>query len=290
MASRTPHPSWKPPSGGEIGALPPVDLHVHTVYSGHAGSPSRVEDMVAAARSAGLERVVILEHVPPSAVGLEPRAWLELRDQRDVLDQIALEVEEARGLFPEVEVLLGVEVDADPVACDGSLMLSDLSDLDWVVASTPLLPGGDAYWYDRFRVVPAARTPLARRWAAWAERIVSSGEIDALAHPELLLAVCGCFPALDSPEALETFEPVLAAMAAHGVAFEINEASSWKLPPALLQSLGGLLRRALALGVRFSLASDAHCADGVGGFRRLAALAKELRVPPEAFVFPEREY
>lgn len=261
------------------GGLLDWDFHTHTIYSKHAHPEMTVANSLAAASAAGLKRLVILEHVPEISVDRNTVAqWKKGRDERAQLDAIAEDLKEIEASFPSVKVLRGVELDADPLALDGSAMLKDLSGIDIVLGSTHVFPGGAAFWFDKVTLPPERGWEIAQEWAAWTERFVRSGVPHVLSHPGDLVAARQLVPPFDEERTLELFDPLLAAMAECGVAFELNELLGAKLPPDHRDSYPALVRRARGHRLKFSIGSDAHSPAGIGKFNWVIALIEAAGV------------
>ncbi|GMV80356.1 MAG: hypothetical protein AMXMBFR7_15400 [Planctomycetota bacterium] len=243
------------------------DFHTHTVYSRHAHPDMSVLGSLRAAAAAGMKRYVILEHVPEiSTRRATMQFWKHGRNERDQLDAIAADLEIHRSNFPQIQILRGVEVDADPFNLDGSAMLDDFSGIDVVVGSTHVFPGGEAFWFDRVRLPPDAGLRVAHQWREWVVRFIRAGQIHVLAHPGDLLGARQLIPPFNAPEIAGFFDPVFEAMADQGVAFELNELLQRKIGPAYRESYPDLIKHARSFGVQFSLGSDAHRTDDVGRY------------------------
>lgn len=242
------------------------DFHVHTVYSNHSHPTMTVPNVLAAARDAGLKQLVVLEHIPPIGAPQPIQSWYAQRNRRDSLSLIAAELKDCEALFPSLKIWRGAEVDADPFTEDGSTMLEDTSGLDVVLGSTHVLPGGGSFWFEPFVLTPEKSWEFARRWRDWAEKLIRSGRIQVLAHPCDILGARGLTPPFDSFDTLALLEPLLGALLETGVAFELNELLGSKLSPPFRASYPRLVRRARDVGVKFSVASDAHQPDRVGRF------------------------
>jgi len=266
------------------------DLHIHTVYSGHSAADMLVPSICERARALGLARVAILEHVPEISPATAGRIdlWRARRDDRTAIDAILDDVERVRPHFPELEVLVGAEIDADPDALDGSLMLADRSGVDLVVASLHVLPGGRSFWFepDEDSHGPVDEAAVAE-WFAWAERVVRVSRPDVLAHPGSPLVAHG-WPDAFGEDVLARFDPLLDAMRETGCAFELNELVTSKLGAALAAGYARLLARARERCVRFTIGSDAHRLDFVGEFAWAYEAAEAAGLAPEDFVSPKR--
>lgn len=237
--------------------------------------------VLAAARSAGLEAVVLLEHVPQVIVGEPADAWYSRRDNRSHLESLYEEVRrtDAAG----VAVVAGAELDADPVRHDGRLMLADVSGIGWPVLATHYFPGTRMFWTQ----LPLAPEPLRKEWlTAYLEaisRALENNRLLAWAHPCDMLALAELLPDFTSGN-LQPLEPVFAAMAEREVAFELNELLAEKLPATYLHTYPGLVETARAWGIRFVVGSDAHQLARIGARKWIRQVASAASLHEDDFV------
>jgi histidinol phosphatase-like PHP family hydrolase len=256
-----------------------ADYHIHTVYAKHSDADLTVENILKAAAAAGLRQIVILEHHPIIETGRPAvELWAARRHDRSALDAIARDLGQWAPRVPEVRVWRGVEVDADPLALDGSTMLDDFAGLDVVFGSTHVFPGGGAFWFEPVQLMPDRAYDLALRWRQWAVDFVNTGRLHVLAHPGDLAGVRGLVAPFDDPQTQEFFEPLLDAMAARSVAFELNELLGGKLSAPYRDTYAALVRQARRKGLRFAPGSDAHRVDGIGKFSWVRELIAEARL------------
>jgi len=182
-----------------------------------------VAEMAEAARARGLRYLLITDHSYGMAIAGGLRAE-ELRQQR-------AEIEAADARYDDLRVLAGVEVE---IRADGTLDLPDevLAGQDLVVASlhTGLRSGRERTTQ---RVLAAMRNP----------------HVDILAHPTGRLIGQREGADLD-------VEAVLQAAAETGTAIEINA------HPNRLDLPDIYVRRAVELGVKLAINSDAHDPQG----------------------------
>jgi HisJ family histidinol phosphate phosphatase len=267
------------------------DHHSHTPYSRHSHPEMTVANSLAAAASKNLKRHVILEHVPEigSSERGTPELWYTGKNERWQLDAIAKDLSDLTpGLnYPDLKVLRGVEVDADPFKLDGSCMLEDFTGLDVVLGSTHLFPGGTAFWFEKVVLPPEQARRVAQNWRDWAVRFVRAGQIDVLSHPGDLVGARQLVPPFNSPETLELFEPLLKAMAESHVAFELNESLGAKLAPPYRAGYPALVRLAKQVGCRFSVGSDAHAPQNIGRYEWVHLLIREASLTESNLWVPE---
>jgi putative hydrolase len=197
------------------------DLHDHSDWSdgGHT-----IQAMADKARALGHEYFALTDHSPRLTVanGLSRERLLE---QLDVIAALNEELEPFR-------ILTGVEVD---ILEDGSLDHEDdmLERVDWVVASV----------HSKLRMDSAGMT---RRMV----NAIAHPQVDALGHcTGRLLTGRG------RPESEFDHDAVLAALAQHDTALEINSRPERLDPPKTM------LRAAAAAGLRFTVSTDAHATD-----------------------------
>ena len=83
-----------------------VNTHCHCVYSGHgAGTIAEYAD---AAAAAGLATLAFTEHFPLS-VAFDPERYLSMTEGN--LPRYLAEIEEARAAHPDIEFIVGTEMD-----------------------------------------------------------------------------------------------------------------------------------------------------------------------------------
>lgn len=241
--------------------LPPYDCHVHSHLSGHSSSEMTPAAAAAAARGARLELIVTIEHMPQIFVGESVEEWYSRRNDRGHLDTIyslAAAVEEDGVL-----ALPGVEVDADPVALDGSLMLDDFHGICWTALSTHYFPDGRTFWTELLPMPEPLRREALDRYVQWVGRVFERGGLNVWAHPGALISRAFLLPDF-SRRNLEPLEALFSLMADNGIAFELNELLADKLPRPFLHTYPQLVQAAQAWGVRFVVGSDAHRPGRVG--------------------------
>ncbi len=263
--------------------LPGYDTHVHSAYSGHSSTEMTPDAVRRAASSLGLEAVVMLEHVPQIMPGETPHDWYSRKDFRGHLNGLFGQIDALNEDGEKPLLLRGTEVDADPVAMDGSAMLEDFTGVLFPLLTTHFIPGGGAFWYNAPPVAgPAAEVMLAR-YVDWMLATMDAGRYRALAHPGVMLASAGLVGDF-SAASIEAIEPVFAKMRERDVAFELNELVAKKLSRPYIGTYPEMVAVARAWGVRFVVGSDAHSPGNVGRRRWLKHVASEAGLGVEDFL------
>ena len=230
--------------GAPLRALLRGDCHTHSDWS-DGGSPIAV--MAEAAQEAGHEYVVLTDHSPRLTIanGLSPE---RLRTQ---LDEIA-ELNEQLAPF---RILAGIEVD---ILEDGGLDQEPelLDRLDVVVASVHSKLRQDADGMT-MRMVRALENPY----------------VDILGHCTGRIVV-----GRGRPESTFDADAVFGAAVEHDKAVEVN------CRPERLDPPTRLLRRAIEVGCRFSVDTDAHAPGQLEWLPYGCDRAVECGMPPERVV------
>jgi len=256
----------------EIYPLPAYDLHMHTVYCGHAAEDATIENIVARARELRLEYVGISEHV--CFLDEAPNLFAIDRDIRHVGSE-------------NPRVLLGVEVDPNPLKADGSWVTHDLH-VDYVILSPHRLPhvGLGASEVEDLRLSVEQRDKLGHAWLDWYGRCIEHGGMDILGHPLREPMALGLF-SLRDPATVRRLVEIFAPAARQKIAFELNDAWLGTLAktPAFEPYLE-LLQELHRQGMRFSRGSDAHSPANVGNCKEIAYVAKHLGLTSDDWLQP----
>lgn len=261
------------------------DHHIHTVYSGHSTPDMVVGAIVKKADRVGLKRIVILEHVPEMPRYTRRVADGELHEvPSPQINTIHEEIKIWRSQTPVV-LLLGAEIDANPNQRDGRLLLSDLTDIDVVVASTHFLPGVPAMWHEVAGLPEEQLAKIYEAWMVWAMHVAANPEVDVLAHPGAEMAAIGATKQYEG-RVLADFEKLLMICQHHGTAYEINQSLDGKIPREFLASYLKVLRRGKEIGVKFSLGSDAHSLNRLGNTPWVEMVVQELQLTARDYFHP----
>lgn len=249
-------------------ALPLHDLHNHTVHCGHARPDATVAAMVARADAVGLacfgfsEHIVFTEHAERIATIRRELAELDL-------SRVGC------------RLLVGVEIDADPVAADGSWVAYPEA-LDYTILSLHRLPIYNVgHWeFQELKLSKAARRHLGEAWLDWFRLCVERPGIQILGHPLREPIALDLFSLNDDRTMARAFD-ILARAAERSIAFELN--NGW---PERLRELGefdayvSLVRGLKERGMKFSCGSDSHRLSQIGGREGILALAQAAGLEP----------
>jgi histidinol-phosphatase (PHP family) len=239
------------------------DYHTHP--QGHRVQPftqALLQPWVESARSRGLADIAFTDHDRYHA-GID-------------FDQI----EKLREANPDVKIRAGLELDNDPETSGAgrAWVEKNWDRLDFVLGSVHYLDRRD----QMFDSVPAGAEQFAGRdldeiysdYFRRVREVAASGLVDCLSHLDLI-KIHGHRPA--SPVA-DLVSETLDFIAARGLAIELSTAG-WRKPVNELYPSDEIIRLAIAKGIRFTTASDAHSHAQLGeNYGRLAQKMAELGI------------
>jgi histidinol-phosphatase (PHP family) len=191
----------------------------------------------------------------------------------DVIDRL-------REKNPDIRIRAGIELDNDPESSSAGLkwIAQNWDRLDFVLGSIHYLDRAD----QMFDSVPAGAGQFEGReidkiYADYFRRvreIAMSGLIDCLAHLDLI-KIHGHRPNRGMEELIgETLDLI----ASRNLAIELSTAG-WRKPVNELYPSDAIIRLAIARGIPFTTASDAHSHAQLGeNYDRLSAKMSELGV------------
>ena len=241
------------------------DYHMHTPLCRHAtGHPA---EYAQEAMRKGLPEIGFADHNPM------PDQFDDWRMNIDELPRYFELVEEAREKTPGFPIRLGLECDYFPGQEQWSRKLAGMARWDYLIGSvhylTPDWAVDNHAYVGRYHECPPEEL-WTTYWAA-SEKCIRSRLFDFIAHPDLV-KIFGARPAGDLDR---YYEPVIAALAECGGAFEINTAGLRKPVHEIYPALG-FLKLAREAGVPLVINSDAHAPEQVGmDFEPARALARQ---------------
>jgi histidinol-phosphatase (PHP family) len=190
------------------------------------------------------------------------------------------EIDKLRVANPDVKIRAGVELDNDPVRSSAGRrwVEKNWDRLDFVLGSVHFLEQPE----QMFDSVPAGAAQFAGRdideiYADYFQRvreIAATGLVDCLSHIDLI-KIHGHRPKAK----IETLVgAALDFIAARGLCMELSTAG-WRKPVNELYPSDEIIQLALAKGIRFTIASDAHSHGQLGeNYDRLAEKMAQLGV------------
>ena len=157
--------------------MPPVDYHIHTVYSGHSAPEMTVRGIIERAEALNLKSIAITEHSFYSLMG------------KANLEQIT---EEVKAVETKINVFVGMEIDPD-YSQEGKLIFEefDRKDLDLVLVGTHVYPGLGKGWHEKLNLTRPQKRKIYSVWFRVMEKILENPLVDVLAHPGRLIAQNG---------------------------------------------------------------------------------------------------
>lgn len=217
------------------------DSHVHTEYCGHANGMS-IKAIAEQADKLGLESLLIVEHI------FGP-------DDIDLLDKINYEVIEHRG---KCEILVGSEVDVDPMKTDGSFVASDelIGRSDLVIGAVHYIPtvGNYPHGIDDNPLEPQE---LLEYWRSSLLGMLENSAVDILAHPGRLPSA-----SLDLnifiEDVISVLEEAAEISAKNNIFWEINNLTGARLNTEIFEHWHRTIQVAIDAGVKITFGSDAH--------------------------------
>ena len=215
------------------------------MHSDWSDGRASMEDMANAALARGLEYIVFTDH--SRSLGIANGLSIEkVRDQRKKIDRLQ------KKFSAELRILQGSEVE---ILADGSLDYPDevLESLDFVIISL--------------------HSSLRQKREKITSRLLAAIENN---HVNMIAHLSGRLIGKREPADLD-FEAIFQAAAEHNVVLEINS------NPERLDLKDTHARRAVELGVKLAITTDAHLPDhldfrmyGIGTARRAWVTSKEI--------------
>jgi histidinol-phosphatase (PHP family) len=190
------------------------------------------------------------------------------------------EIDRLRAVNPDVKIRAGIELDNDPVhSMAGRRWIEKHWDrLDFVLGSVHFLDRVD----QMFDSVPVGADQFTGRdidaiYADYFRRVremAASGLVDCLAHLDLI-KIHGHRP---NAPLEDLVAETLDFIAARGLAIELSTAG-WRKPVSELYPSDEIIHLALARGIRFTTASDAHSHVQLAeNYERLTQKMAQLRI------------
>ena len=239
------------------------DCHTHTYLSNHG--VGTVAEVVAAAVARNMSLLALTEHLPlPSEGNFDSSFAMDA----DKIETYVEAVSQARLVYPEIEIICGIEIDWRVGA--ESYILEKLASVstpfELRIGSVHMFTDAQgSYWaFDH----PAHSDGWQKRgeeqvWQRylelWLEALDSAVPFDIMAHPDLPKKL-GFKPTFD---VRDYYAAMAQAVAKRGVMIEVNT-SGLRRPAEELYPAPALLAAFCAAGVACTIGSDAHTPHDVG--------------------------
>ena len=243
--------------------LLPADYHNHPqAHSIKPYTPELLQPWAETARQRGLKEVAFTDHDRyHQGVNFE-------------------EIERLREANPDLKFLAGIELDNDPVTgkAGRAWVEENWEKLDFVLGSAHYLPGDPEMFDQVSRKEEFSKRDVAAdcvKYIGELEGMIDRGGIDCLSHLDLI-KIHGVW----HPDGgmLPWFQPLLERIRREGLAIEISTAG-WRKPVGEHYPNEEIIRAAQALGIPFTLASDAHShAQLAEDYGRLAELLDRVGI------------
>ncbi len=189
-------------------------------------------------------------------------------------------VEQLRDMNPKVEILVGIELDNDPVTSGEGLRWVEKhwDKLDFVLGSVHYFQD-EQLMFDRadqaLQTISRGVEKAYEQYLNELEKIVARGQIDCLSHLDLI-KIHGFRP--EVYEGAAFFRPILDFAKKGGLAIEASTAG-WRKTVGEQYPDFSIISAAAAAGVPITTASDAHSpAQLAEDFDRLAQVLEEVGV------------
>lgn len=267
------------------------DAHLHLVPHSDAApvepdfSRERIEQYLEAAAGRGIGELCFTEHYYRCVEGAPYLGEFWVGESPDAVAMTLQMLAADRSLSLDayvgavlaakdhgLPVRLGLELDVFPDSIERVADHLAGYPFDFVLGSVHWLGGLVLDTRDSPPLITARG--LRRTWEEYTEvveHVAESGVVDAIGHVDLLKKYGLRLP----EEPLDLYERMVAALAASGVALEINSAGLRK-PVGELYPAPTLLAMAHAAGVAITLGSDGHAPDEAGlGLDEAVAAARE---------------
>jgi histidinol-phosphatase (PHP family) len=189
----------------------------------------------------------------------------------DVVDQL-------REINPDIEILLGIELDNDPVTGKDGLpwVETHWNRLDFVLGSIHYLSNAGRMFDGADQAEQLHALGLERAYGEYREQLaalIRRGHIDCLSHLDLI-KIHKLIPQVY--DAAQFFAPILEQIGAAGLAMEVNTAG-WRKPVGEQYPAESILQAAVARQIPITISSDAHSyAQVAEDYARLETLLERV--------------
>ena len=183
-------------------------------------------------------------------------------------------IERLRDRNPDIDILIGIELDNDPVTAKRGLswVEANWDRLDLVLGSVHYFSGEEKMFDGTDQGQQIKQRGADRAFSEYVEQLnllLGRGHIDCLSHLDLV-KIHDLFP--EDYDAVATFGPLLDLIRKKDLVIEINTAG-WRKKVGEQYPAVAIVKSAVALGIPITVSSDAHSyAQVAEGYDRLEIL------------------
>lgn len=229
-----------------------INTHCHSRYCGHG--EGEVAEYAAIADAAGLTTLAFTEHFPLTPA-FDPDAYLSVPPES--MGAYVRAVEEAREAHPQMEVLLGIEMDYLGATEDRIVADEELASFEIILGSVHFVDRwafDDPAQRDRWEEPGMADVIWSRYAELWCEAAADSTQpFTVMSHPDLAKKFA-YYPGFDLAP---LYDRMAEAAAAGGRMVEVNTSGSYYACAEMFPALP-LLERFARAGVPCTVGTDAH--------------------------------
>lgn len=227
-----------------------VSQHNHTDMTNHG--KGTIEELIAQAHQRHLTNIAVTEHYPLTHA-VDDRDYVSMPADR--LDEYVSRIKAQRALYPDMEILVGCELDWLGEGEDRTFTEASYEPFDIILGSVHFLdlwpfddPAKRGYWDDM------GEDWIWRRYfEVWCEAVTSKVPFTVMSHPDLVKKF-GRYPSFDP---LPLYRQAADAAQSAGRMVEVNT-SGLTYACQEMFPCQALLREFCKAGVPCTIGSDAH--------------------------------
>lgn len=234
-----------------------VSQHNHTGMTNHGHG--EIEELVAAAHAAGMTNIAVTEHYPLTRA-IDPTNYISMASERlgEYRDRIVAQ----RDCYPEMEILVGCELDWLGAQEDRTFALNEFDAFDIVLGSVHFVdgwpfddPAQRGHWDE-----VGADDIWKRYFEIWCEAVTSKAPFTVMSHPDLVKKF-GIYPS-SSLNVQKLYSEAAQACREGGRMIEVNTSGAHYDCKEFFPTQP-LLREFHRAGVPCTIGSDAHTPEHV---------------------------
>ncbi len=234
-----------------------ISTHCHSHWCGHG--EGEVLDYASLAAERGLTTLAFTEHFPLSSA-FDPEGYLSVPAAS--MASYREDVERARAAYPDLEIILGIELDYLDALEDRVFTPADFAPYELVLGSVHFVDGwafDDPAQRDAWEEPGAPDRIWRRYFELWCDLAQDKSlPIDVLSHPDLAKKF-GYYPAYDLRP---LYKAAAEAVASAGRMVEVNTSGSYYRCAEMFPA-PALLEEFCRAGVPCTVGTDAHCPANV---------------------------